>query len=166
MDPFLGEIRLVPFTFAPRGWAFCEGQLLPINQNQALFALLGTNFGGNGKTTFALPDLRGRVPVGAGLAASGSAYTVGAAGGQESTKLTVTQLPPHAHQVRASSRTTGKSPANAVPAAGGSYSTTHNVTMAADMLARVGGGRAHDNRQPYLTLNWIIALQGIFPSPS
>jgi len=166
VEPFLGEIRLVPFSFAPRGWAYCEGQLLPINQNQALFALLGTNFGGNGKTTFALPDLRGRVPVGAGLAASGSAYTLGVAGGQESTKLTVAQLPAHAHRVRASSTATGKSPANAVPAAGGSYSTSHDVTMAGDMLARVGGGRAHDNRQPYLTLNWIIALQGIFPSQS
>jgi microcystin-dependent protein len=93
MDPFLGETRLVPFAFAPRGWAFCAGQLLPINQNQALFALLGTAYGGDGRTTFALPDLRGRVPVGAGQNVTGSAYELGATGGQETVKLAASQLP-------------------------------------------------------------------------
>src|SRR5918992_266953 len=122
MDPFLGEIRLVPFTFAPRGWAFCAGQLLPINQNQALFALLGTTYGGNGKTTFALPDLRGRVAVGAGVSAAGSEHALGSSGGQETVKLAVGQLPSHSHAVHANGGpATMKSPAASVPAAGGAY---------------------------------------------
>jgi microcystin-dependent protein len=165
VDPYLGEIRLVPFTFAPKGWALCAGQLLPINQNQALFALLGTNFGGDGRTTFALPDLRGRVPVGAGQGAGGSNYQVGSNGGEETVKLTVSQLPPHAHPVRAdSAASTTKNPTGAVPASGGAYGATTNAKMKAGMLGQTGGGQAHDNRQPYLSLNYIIALQGIFPS--
>jgi microcystin-dependent protein len=152
MDPFLGEIRLVPFTFAPRGWAFCAGQLLPINQNQALFALLGTTYGGNGRTTFALPDLRGRVPVGADEAA-GSEYPLGSSGGHASVKLNVAQLPSHSHAVRASrGPSTTKNPAAAFPA-------SNSV-----MLGKSGGGQAHENRQPYLSLNYIIALHGIFPA--
>ena len=165
MDPFIGEIRLVPFTFAPRGWALCAGQLLPINQNQALFALLGTNFGGDGKATFALPDLRGRVPLGAGEGASGSSYPLGSTGGQETVKLTVGQLPAHSHRVRANSGpSTANAPADAVPASGGAYAATQNAKMSTAMLANSGAGQAHDNRQPYLSLNYIIALQGIFPS--
>ncbi len=165
MDPFLGEIRLVPFTFAPTGWAFCAGQLLPINQNQALFALLGTNYGGDGHTTFALPDLRGRVPVGAGQGATGSSYQLGSTGGQEAVKLTAAQLPAHSHPVRANSgSSTTKDPAAAFPAFGGAYAATQNAKMNTAMLGRTGGGNPHDNRQPYLSLNYIIALLGIFPS--
>jgi microcystin-dependent protein len=165
VDPFIGEIRLVPFMFAPRGWALCAGQLLPINQNQALFALLGTNFGGDGKQTFALPDLRGRVAVGAGQGAGGSSYPLGSTGGEETVKLTVGQLPAHSHRVRASSgAATTKNPVGAVPAAGGAYTAAQNGQMSTAMLANSGAGQAHDNRQPYLSLNYIIALQGIFPS--
>ncbi len=166
MDPFIGEIRLVPFAFAPRGWAFCAGQLLPINQNQALFALLGTFYGGDGRTTFALPDLRGRVPVGADQAA-GSEYQLGSSGGHETVKLTVGQLPSHSHAVRANrGPATTKNPAASVPASGGAYAATQNVAMKSVMLGKSGGGQAHENRQPYLSLNYIIALQGIFPAQS
>ena len=164
-DPFLGEIKLVPYGFEPKGWAYCDGRELPINQNQALFALLGTSFGGDGKTTFRLPDLRGRVPVGTGDAATGTTYALGEAGGQESVKLALGQLPAHAHAVRANSgAATTKKPANAWPAAGGAYAASSDTTMGATMIGRSGSGKAHDNRQPYLGLNYVIALQGIFPS--
>jgi microcystin-dependent protein len=167
MEPFLGEIRLVPFNFAPRGWAICAGQLLPINQNQALFALLGTTYGGNGQTTFALPDLRGRVPIGAGQPPAGSSYPLGATGGQEKVELATRQLPRHSHAVHASSAAaTTKNPATALPARGGAYAAERNVRMKAAMIGRTGAGERHENRQPYLGLNYIIALQGIFPSPS
>ena len=167
MEPFLGEIRLVPFTFAPRGWAICAGQLLQINQNDALFALLGTTYGGNGQTTFALPDLRGRVPIGAGQAAGGSSYALGATGGQETVKLRTAQLPGHAHAVHANSgAATTRNPATAFPAGGGAYATQRNVRMNTAMIGRTGGGEAHENRQPYLGLNYIIALHGIFPPQS
>jgi microcystin-dependent protein len=165
MDPFLGEIRLVAFNFAPQGWAFCAGQVLPISQNTALFSLLGNAYGGDGMTTFALPDLRGRVPVGAGQSAAGSDYELGSTGGHETVKLTASQLPGHAHPVRASSAASAtRNPSDAVPAAGGAYSATRNAKMSAAMIGRSGGGQAHDNRQPYVSLNYIIALQGIFPS--
>jgi microcystin-dependent protein len=165
MEAFLGEIRLVPFNFAPKGWAICAGQLLPINQNQALFALLGTTYGGNGQTTFALPDLRGRVPIGAGQAAGGSNYPLGATGGQETVGLRTRELPRHAHAVHASSAAaTTKNPATAFPAGGGAYAAQRSVRMNAAMIGRTGGGEGHENRQPYLGLNYIIALQGIFPS--
>ena len=167
MEPFLGEIRLVPYNFAPHGWAFCAGQVLPINQNQALFSLLGTTYGGDGKTTFALPDLRGRVPIGAGQAATGTEYDLGSTGGEEWTKLTVAQLPAHSHRVRASTAdSTTSNPSNNLPAAGGAYTTPRNTMMGADMINRSGGGRPHDNRQPYVTLHYIIALQGLFPPPA
>lgn len=165
MDPFIGEIRLVAFTFAPKGWAFCAGQLLPINQNQALFALLGTAYGGDGRTTFALPDLRGRVAVGMGESATGTDYPLGGSGGLESVKVTVGQLPSHSHAVRANSGpSTTKNPVASVPAFGGAYAATQNAAMNGAMLGNKGGGQAHENRQPYLSLNYIIALQGIFPS--
>lgn len=165
MDQYLGEIRLVPFSFAPQGWALCAGQLLPINQNQALFALIGTYYGGDGKTNFALPDLRGRVPVGEGQAATGTSYQIGSTGGLETVKLTVNQLPSHAHPVRANSgASTTKNPSGAFPAAGSAYAPTQNVSMNAAMVGKKGGGQAHENRPPYLTLNYIIALEGIFPS--
>ena len=165
MDPFLGEIRLVAFNFAPKGWAICDGRLLPINQNQALFALLGTYYGGDGRTTFALPDLRGRVPLGAGQGAALSNYEIGSTGGTESVKLAVGQLPSHAHPVRANSGpSTTKEPAGAYPAKGGAYASAQNAKMNTAMLGKTGGGQPHENRQPYLALNYVIALQGIFPS--
>jgi microcystin-dependent protein len=165
VDQFVGEIRLVAFTFPPSGWALCDGQLLPINQNQALFSLLGTNFGGDGKTTFALPDLRGRVPVGAGQAATGSSYAVGSTGGQETVKLTSSQLAAHAHAIRAhGGPSTTKSPVGAFPALGGAYAPTQDAKMNSAAAGQTGGGQPHENRQPYVTLGYIIALVGIFPS--
>jgi microcystin-dependent protein len=167
MEPYIGEIRLVAFSFAPRGWAICSGQLLPINQNQALFALLGTTYGGDGRTTFALPDLRGRIPLGAGQPPAGSTYPLGAAGGEETVKLTTRQLPGHAHAVHASSAAgTTKNPTTAYPAGGGAYAADKNVRMKAAMIGRTGGGEEHENRPPYLSLNYVIALQGIFPAQS
>jgi microcystin-dependent protein len=165
VDQFLGEIRLVAFDFAPQGWALCEGQLLPINQNQALFSLLGTYYGGDGKATFALPDMRGRVPLGCGQSSTGSLYAIGSSGGEESVQLAVGQLPSHAHPVRANSGpSTTKEPAGAFPAKGGAYATAQNAKMNTVMLGKTGGGQAHENRQPYLTLNYIIAVTGIFPA--
>jgi microcystin-dependent protein len=164
MDPFLGEIRLMSFNFAPRGWAQCNGQLLPINQNQALFALLGTQFGGNGQTTFALPDLRDRVPVHLG----GSMTSVGQRGGEVAHTLTVNELPAHTHPVAASSATTGGSAAPAGKYLGGTGNAYHApaspVALRAGSVANTGGSQAHTNQQPFLTLMFCIALQGIFPS--
>jgi microcystin-dependent protein len=165
VEPFIGEIKLVPFNFAPRGWAMCAGQLLPINQNQALFALIGTFYGGDGRTTFALPDLRGRVALGAGQLPAGSDYPLGVTGGAETVALKTRELPGHAHAVHASSAAgTTKNPTTAYPAAGGAYAADKNVRMKAAMIGRTGGGEGHENRQPYLSLNYIIALQGIFPA--
>lgn len=161
-DPYLGEIRIVSFTFPPRGWATCNGQLLPINQNQALFSILGTQYGGNGVTTFALPDLRGRVPV-----HQSPQLPVGAAGGEESHVLTTAELPAHRHQVRASPAAgTATVPTNAYPAAapGAAYAAAANTPMLSTAVASVGGGQAHENRSPFLALNFTIALQGVFPS--
>ena len=167
MEPFIGEIRLVPYTFAPKGWALCAGQLLSISQNTALFSLLGTNYGGDGRTTFALPDLRGRTPVGAGTAPAGSDYPLGATGGQEAVALTTPQLPAHAHAVNASSAAaTKRTPTRAYPAGGGAYAADQNVRMKAAMIGPTGDGEAHENRQPYLSLNYVIALQGIYPAQS
>jgi len=165
-DPFLGEIRVTGFNFAPRGWALCDGQLLPINQNTALFALLGTQFGGNGQTTFALPDLRGRVPIHQGQGPGLTPRTIGETGGAESATLNVAQLPPHTHTALASggAQTTDR-PAGAYPAVGGVYSTAApDVTMAPGTIASTGGGQPLPTMPPYLTVNFIIALQGIFPS--
>jgi microcystin-dependent protein len=165
MDPYIGEIRLIAFNFAPKGWALCWGQLLPINQNQALFALLGTYYGGDGRTNFALPDLRGRVAVCMGQPPAGSEYLLGAAGGAETVALTTAQLPAHNHSVHAQSAAGAKrTPTRGFPAGGGAYAADDNVRMKAAMIGQTGGGEAHENRQPYLTLNYVIALQGIFPS--
>jgi microcystin-dependent protein len=162
-NPFLGEIRLVGSNFAPRGWAFCQGQVLSIAQNNALFALLGTTYGGNGTTTFGLPDLRGRVPVGFGQGPGLSNYAQGQAFGVEAVTLTSTQMPAHTHAVRASTgRATTNRPTGAYQAAGNSYALTQDV--AAAPTDQTGGGQAHENHQPSLALNFIIALQGIFPS--
>jgi len=168
-DQFLGSITLVGFNFAPVGWAFCNGQLMAINQNQALFALLGTQFGGDGQTTFALPDLRGRVPVHQGQGAGLSNYVMGEVLGSESVTLTTQQIPAHTHTVApgaSSGEPTTDRPDGAYPSANGYYSSsaTSGVTMPAPTVSNVGGNQPHSNIQPVLALNFIIALEGIFPS--
>ena len=171
-DPWLGEIALVPYNFAPRGWAFCDGQILPIAQNTALFALLGTTYGGNGQTTFALPDLRGRVPMhtGGGQGPGLSAYSLGEQGGVENVVLIQGQMPVHNHLENVSSANgTSDNPSNAILARNASgvpqYGTgAPNAAMAAGAIANAGGGQPHENRPPFLGLNYIIALEGIFPS--
>lgn len=166
-DPFLGELKLAAFGFAPRGWAFCNGQILPIAQNQALFALLGTTYGGNGQTTFALPDLRGRTPMHAGVSIS-----LGEKAGQEAVTLGVAQMPPHTHTLNGTSDLANAAqPGGALPAAkprGGinryAPAGSSNTVMSPGAVAPAGGNQPHDNMQPYLVMNWLIALQGIFPS--
>jgi microcystin-dependent protein len=172
MDPFVGQILTVPFNFAPKGWALCNGQLLPISQNTALFSLLGTFYGGNGTTNFALPDLTGRVPIHVG-GASGqgpglSLHDLGEAGGDDAHALLSFEIPPHTHTVAPvashDERTTDH-PGGAYPTTGGVYAATHNSDAPmGQMTTSVEGGAAHNNLQPYLVLNYIIALQGVFPS--
>lgn len=167
MEPFIGTIMLFSFNFAPRGWAACNGQLMPIAQNSALFSLLGTQYGGDGRTTFALPDLRGRVPMGQGQGPGLSNYTIGQAAGEEQVTLSSAQLPPHTHGVNAAASATSKAPMGNLPAvstAGSAYGPTAAGTMAAGMVQSAGNGQPHSNLQPYLVGNWCIALQGVFPS--
>ena len=161
--PYLSELKVFSFNFAPQGWAQCNGQLLPINQNQALFSLLGTTFGGNGQTTFALPDLRGRAPM-----HTGGGHILGEAGGEQAHTLTLTEMPSHTHPVQASGNApnvnvvannffasnTGFSP----------YGPVINQQMALNACSNTGGSQAHNNMSPYLVLTIGIALQGIFPS--
>jgi microcystin-dependent protein len=166
-EPFLGEIRIMSFNFAPRSWAMCNGQFLPINQNQALFSLLGTMYGGNGQTTFALPDLRGSTPIHVG----GSFNVQGQKGGEQAHTLSISEIPVHAHVLSASS-TPGNAPVPFGPAgnllAASStliYASPANlVPMNAGSVPNVGGSQAHLNMQPFLTLTFCMALQGIFPS--
>ena len=166
-EPFLSEIRLMSFNFAPKGWALCNGQLLPINQNQGLFSLLGTTFGGDGRVNFALPDFRGRVPVHVG-----GSMTLGERGGETSHTVSTGELPTHTHTIQASGdqATTNTPSAGVVPSASVAAnlygSPTNLVAMAPNALGNTGGSQPHENRQPYLTLNFSIALQGIFPSPT
>lgn len=167
MEPFIGELRCFGFTFAPRGWALCQGQLLAIASNTALFSLLGTTYGGNGQTTFALPDLRGRASLSFGQGQGLTNRTQGELAGEEQVTLTSQQIPAHNHTVGASSAATGKNPANSFPAftaQGSSYGTTADLTMNPAMVGGGGGGQPHDNMAPYLVLNWCIALEGIYPS--
>jgi microcystin-dependent protein len=168
-EPFLSEIRIMSFGFPPKGWAFCNGQLLPINQNQALFSLLGTTFGGDGRVNFALPDLRGRTPI-----HTGSGHTLGERGGEQAHTLSIAELPTHTHAANGSSTTA----AAAVPGGnllgavdittfGNAYGGASNlVAFSPQAVANVGGSQAHLNMQPFLTLSFCIALQGIFPSPN
>jgi microcystin-dependent protein len=164
-EPFLAEIRLMSFAFAPKGWSLCNGQLLPINQNQALFALLGTNYGGDGRITFGLPNLQGMVPI-----HMGSGFTIGQRGGEQSHTLSISEIPTHVHTANA---------ANVVPTAGNPstarmlsqskgaflYGAATNLTaLDPRSISNVGGSQAHLNMQPFLTLSFCIALQGIFPS--
>jgi microcystin-dependent protein len=165
--PFLSEIRIMSFTFAPKGWALCNGQLLPINQNQALFSLLGTTYGGDGRVNFALPDLRGRVSMHMGLG-----HTLGERGGEESHTVVQSEMPAHTHiataDVKVGDNQTGNM-TNGYPANTGgtkmfSNGSNNMVPMYPQMVSTVGGSQAHENREPYLCLSFCIALQGIFPS--
>jgi microcystin-dependent protein len=184
--PFLSEIKLFAFNFPPKGWAICAGQLLPINQNQPLFSLLGTTYGGNGQTNFALPDLRGRVPNSWGQGAGLQDYGLGEQGGAEAVTLAVSDMPAHTHAVNVTplngnlgsknAAANQRGPAGNVPAIEAAGVTAIYSTAAADAVlgasavapavsaANVGGGQAHSNLQPYLVLNYCIALNGIFPS--
>ena len=172
-DPFLGEIRMAGFNFAPINWAFCDGSVISIEQNAALFSLLGTSFGGNGTTNFNLPDLRGRVPVNQGQGPGLSNYALGVAGGTETVTLIPTQMPQHNHLVNCSQRINpaGTNPVDNLPAPVhanqfGIYDSNASYSMAPNMIAFAGGNEPHPNLQPYLCVNFIICLAGIFPSRS
>lgn len=161
-EPYLGEIKIMSFNFAPKGWALCNGQLLPINQNQALFSILGTTYGGDGRTTFALPDLRGRVPL-----HFGNGFTEGERAGEESHNLNISEMPLHTHLGQAKGDSASSdSPTGNFWANGGqqAYRSSANGTMNPTAVSTVGGSQPHNNLSPFLTLNFCIALQGIFPS--
>ena len=163
-EPFLSEIRIMSFGFAPKGWALCNGQLLPINQNQALFALLGTTFGGNGQTNFALPDLRGRVPIHVG-----SGHILGERAGEQAHTVGQAEMPAHSHFVNASNSdgNTNLPPGTLPAAAANVYGPPNALTpIESSTVTNVGGSQPHQNMQPFLTLSFCIALQGIFPSPN
>jgi microcystin-dependent protein len=170
-DQFVAEIRIFPFNFPPTGWAFCDGQLMPISQNTALFSLLGTTYGGDGKSTFALPDLQGSAPMQPGQGQGLSQRDLGEMSGVESITLLTSEIPLHTHQLKASTDPADNnipSPARSLAATAkefGYQSTTNSnlVNMAPQVLAPAGGGLPHNNMQPYLTLSFCIALQGIFP---
>lgn len=163
-EPFLSEIRIMSFNFAPKGWALCNGQLLPINQNQALFSLLGTTYGGDGRVNFGLPNLQGNVPI-----HMGSGHTLGEKGGEQAHTLSISETPTHVHSAMATSTNGGVIIPTGNLLAGGTPQLYHapdpNLTaLNAGTLANVGGSQAHLNMQPFLVLNFSIALQGIFPS--
>jgi microcystin-dependent protein len=163
-EPFLSEIRIMSFGFAPRGWAMCNGQLLPINQNQALFSLLGTTYGGNGQTNFGLPDLRGNVPIHVG-----QGHTLGEKGGEQAHTLTQNEMPTHTHFLNSFSDNadTPIAAGNLLAGAAGLYGPAASLTsLLPATVTNVGGSQAHLNMQPFLVLNFCIALQGIFPSPN
>jgi microcystin-dependent protein len=165
-EPFLSEIRIMSFVFAPKGWALCNGQLLPINQNQALFSLLGTTFGGDGRVNFALPDCRGRVPIHVG-----SGHTLGERGGEQAHTVSLAEMPTHTHFLNGSSNTAGNVPDNTKVLGTSNPQAVYGppadiVAMDASAVGNAGGSQAHLNMQPFLTLSFCIALQGIFPSPN
>jgi microcystin-dependent protein len=164
-EPFLGEIKIISWNYPPKGWAFCNGQFLPINQNQPLFALLGTMYGGNGQTTFALPDFRGKIP----MHVANNAHTQGETAGQYAHTLTMQEMPMHTHFLQATNNVgTSPNPDSTVilsKSVANSYGPATNlVAMNPAIVGNVGGSQPHQNSQPYLVLNFIIALQGIFPS--
>ena len=164
MDPFLGEIRPAAFNFAPKGWALCEGQILPISQNTALFSLLGTNYGGNGTSNFALPNLQGNVAISSG---GNQNYVIGQTGGESTVLLNTLQMPSHSHPVLAQSGAANQtSPVDHYPAKPSKsiYSSSATGTMEPSAVIADGGGQPHNNLQPYLVINYIIALAGIFPA--
>ena len=165
-DPFVAEIRIFPFNFAPKGWAWCDGQLLPLSQNTALFSLLGTTYGGNGKSNFALPDLQGRAPMHPGQGPGLSLHDLGETGGSETVTLLESEIPSHAHTQQASLEDGERpSPANRYPGRGTAlYAAPQNLAaLDPNALAPAGGDAPHNNLQPYLTFYFCIALQGVFP---
>lgn len=171
-DPFVGEIRIVGFNFAPTGWALCNGQILPISQNTALFSLLGTQFGGNGTSNFALPNLQGCAPMNQGNGVGLTERLMGETGGEASVTLLLSEIPSHTHAAMNATTSTAASPANALFGGGGrgkepAYGTTApNSPMNAQAVGLTGGSQPHNNMPPYLTMNFIIALQGIYPPRS
>lgn len=167
-DPFVAEIRIFPFNFAPRGWAWCDGQLLPLSQNTALFSLLGTTYGGNGQSNFALPNLQGNAPMHPGQGPGLSLHDLGETGGSETVSLLESEIPSHSHTVMAGTRGASYNPQNNALArtrGGAAYRSTNTnlTTMNASALAPAGGDQPHNNMMPYLTLYFCIALQGVFP---
>jgi microcystin-dependent protein len=168
-DPFVAEIRIFPFNFAPRGWAWCDGQLLPLSQNTALFSLLGTTYGGNGKSNFALPDLQGRAPMHPGQGPGLSLHDLGEQGGSETVSLLESEIPSHSHQLRADVLDLGdtnvlSSNASFALSSGGTlYQSSSNAVGSDNALPPAGGDAPHNNMQPYLTFYFNIALQGVFP---
>lgn len=167
-NPYVGEVRLIAFTYAPIGWNFCDGSVLSIASYEALFSLIGTFYGGNGQTTFGLPDLRGRVPVHQGTLQGGSTYVIGQISGVESVTLNVNQIPAHNHQFQCNSSLTGATatPANNTVAGGPTVyrAGTPADAMNTGVLSKSGGSQPHENRQPSLAMNWIISLNGVYPS--
>lgn len=172
-NPFVAEIRIYPFNFAPKGWAFCDGQILPLSQNTALFSLLGTTYGGDGKSNFALPDLQGRAPMHPGQAPGLSLYDLGEAAGEDAVTLLQSEMAQHRHALNASAQP-GEDPSPTQEALARSVgaslyqsnSSGNLVTLDASAISQVGQSQPHNNRQPYLTLNFCIALQGVFPPRS
>lgn len=167
MQSYIGQILAVAFDYAPKGWFLCQGQLLPIQQYTALFSLLGTYYGGDGRTTFALPDLRGRAPLGMGQGIGWTPRTIGEGGGSETVTLTTANLPAHSHAVACNGdETDAATPVNNFPGAGSNYSATPNATMSSAMIQSTGGNQPHENRPPFQVQNWIICWAGIFPPRS
>ena len=169
MDPFVAEIRIFPFNFAPKGWAFCDGQLLPISQNTALFSLLGTTYGGDGKSTFALPDVQGNCVIHPGQGPGLSLYDLGQMGGSETETLLLSEIPVHTHTVQgndlspADNNAPGPTLILGIAQSNVYTNTASNATMSLQTLGVSGGSLPHNNLMPYLTLNYCIALQGVFP---
>jgi len=158
--PFIGEVKMIAFTYPPKGWAFCNGQLLPINQNQALFSILGTTYGGDGRTNFALPNLQGRVPL-----HMGNGYTEGQVGGSQNVTLLINQAG-HGHNVNATATATSSTATGNFPAASGNniYGSSADTSINAGIISNAGGSQPHNNLQPCLVINFVIALVGVFPS--
>jgi microcystin-dependent protein len=170
MDPFVAEIRIFPFNFAPKGWAFCDGQILPLSQNTALFSLLGTTYGGDGKSNFALPNMQGNAPMHPGQGPGLSLHDLGETGGSETVSLLESEIPSHPHTFRVDAADPADQPAPSPVRAfarssnGFAWNATFTVSpMSDNSLAPAGGDQPHNNMQPYLTLNFCIALQGVFP---
>ncbi len=171
-DPFVAEIRIFPFNFAPKGWAFCDGQILPLSQNTALFSLLGTTYGGDGKSNFALPNLQGNAPMHPGQGPGLSLHDLGETGGSETVTLLESEIPAHSHALRADvldlgdTNVVSQNASFALSSGGTLYQGTSNTTLSGQSLTPAGGNQPHNNMQPYLTLSFCIALQGVYPPRS